>query len=232
MIGGQVVADANGPLLVWEIPYYPTYAFAVDGFEPSELERLRADGVARSLRFDGGEVEVGEVESGEVQGGGLGRYVALDWDAVDHWFEEDDEVFVHARSPYHRIDVLSSSRRVEVKVAGTVVADSSAPTLLFETGLPTRYYLPKVDVRMELMRESSTSTGCPYKGTARYWSVALPGDGGPEQHPDLAWGYDFPTREAAPIAGLVCFYNEHVDLTVDGEQPGRPDSPFSADKFA
>jgi uncharacterized protein (DUF427 family) len=142
---------------------------------------------------------------------------------MDAWFEEDEEVFVHPRSPYTRIDALASSRHVEVIVNGVTVADSTHPTLLFETGLPTRYYLPKVDVRLDLLRESSATSACPYKGFARYWSV----DTGSGVAEDVGWSYPTPLRESEQVAGLVCFYNERVDLRVDGELQERPKTPFS-----
>jgi len=214
MLGGAFVADADGPLLVWERPYYPTYFFPKNAVDADTLDALV---LANAAHF------VDESTDPRLEG-----FVAFDWDAIDHWFEEDEEVFVHPRDPYHRIDTLQSSRAVRVEVAGRVVAESSSPKLLFETGLPTRYYLPKTDVRMDWLRESTTSTGCPYKGTARYWGVDIDGT----HHDDLAWSYDFPARESAPIAGYVCFYNEHVDLFIDGEPEARPESPFSADGFA
>jgi uncharacterized protein (DUF427 family) len=112
---------------------------------------------------------------------------------------------------------------VVVSIDGTEVADSSSPVILFETGLPPRYYLPKTDVRMDLLVPSESSTECPYKGTAEYWSIEI----GDTVGDDLAWSYPFPAHESAPIAGLICFYNEKVDITVDGELLGRPKTVFS-----
>jgi uncharacterized protein (DUF427 family) len=149
--------------------------------------------------------------------------IAFDWGAMSNWFEEDEEVFVHARDPYSRIDTLRSSRHVEVVINGVKVADSHHPTLLFETGLPTRYYLPKVDVRMDLFTATDSATDCPYKGTAEYWSVTA----GDEVFTDVVWSYRHPVAESAKIAGLVCFYNERVDIYVDGELEGRPKTQFS-----
>ena len=136
MLGGEFIADADGPLLVWERPYYPTYFFPQDAVDAGALDELMSTKAAH----------VGESSDPRLEG-----FVALDWNAIDHWFEEDEEVFVHARDPYHRIDTLQSSRTVRVEIAGHVVAESSSPKLLFETGLPTRYYLPKTDVRMEML---------------------------------------------------------------------------------
>jgi uncharacterized protein (DUF427 family) len=142
---------------------------------------------------------------------------------MDHWFEEDEEVFVHARDPYTRIDVLPSNRRVRIEVDGETVADSTNASFLFETGLPTRYYFPKTDVRMDLMTPTDRVTACPYKGTARYWSVSV----GRETHEDLLWGYDSPFPESQKIAGLVSFYNEKVDIYVDEVLQERPKTKFS-----
>ena len=103
-----------------------------------------------------------------------------------------------------------------VEVDGVVVADSTNPTILYETGLPPRYYLPVTDVRMAHLTPTETSTGCPYKGFASYWTV----DVGHGPHTDLAWGYDEPLPESAPVKGLICFYNERVALTIDGERLG------------
>lgn len=150
--------------------------------------------------------------------------MAFQWDKMDAWYEEDEEVFVHARDPYKRIDILESSRHIKVAVDGVTVADSNRPMMLFETGLPVRYYLPKIDVRMELLEPTETQTACPYKGrTSRYWAIRVNG----ASHQDLVWCYDYPTQEAAKIAGRVCFYDERVELYVDGELQQKPQTPWS-----
>jgi uncharacterized protein (DUF427 family) len=131
---------------------------------------------------------------------------------MDAWFEEDEEVFTHARDPYTRVDILASSRHVRVEVGGLTIAETTQPTLLFETGLPTRYYVPKPHVRMDLLTPTETATHCPYKGQAAYWSVRI----GDELVPDIAWSYPTPLPESQKIAGLVCFYPDKVDLYVDG----------------
>jgi uncharacterized protein (DUF427 family) len=149
--------------------------------------------------------------------------VRFEWDAMDAWFEEDEEVFTHARSPHTRVDILPSSRRVRVEVDGVTVADSTSPKLLFETGLPVRYYLPKPHVHIDLLEPTDTVSHCPYKGQARYWSVRA----GDTVHADLAWSYPTPLPESERVAGLVCFYNEKVDIYVDEVLQPRPKSPFS-----
>jgi len=138
---------------------------------------------------------------------------------MDAWYEEEDEVFVHARDPHKRVDVLQSSRHVVVSVGGTVLADSRRPCLLFETGLPTRYYIPPDDVRMDLLRPSEKHTQCPYKGTASYLSS--------ETEEDIAWFYPEPIPEQPRIAGLIAFFNERVDVEVDGEPEERPETQWS-----
>ena len=145
------------------------------------------------------------------------------WDTGLSWFEEALEVHVHARDPSKRVDVVPSERFVRVELDGQVVAESSRPHALFETSLPTRWYLPLADVRQELLVPSDTVSVCPYKGTASYWSVQT-GDG---LHRDVVWTYPEPIAECPRIAGLVCFFNEKVDLVIDGVPQERPRSPWS-----
>lgn len=230
VLGGVVVVDHTHPLLVWEVPYFPTYYFPREVFAPgvlTETERTR-----RSPSR--GEATILDVTAGgSTAPGGAYTYVtspitelegkvALVWSAMDHWFEEDEEVYVHARDPYTRIDILPSSRRVRVEIDGVIVAESGVPRVLHESGLPPRYYLPKTDVRLDLLVPTSTVTACPYKGTARYWSVTVNG----VTSDDVAWGYDSPLPESAAIAGYVSFYNERVDIFVDGELQERPVTKF------
>ena len=140
------------------------------------------------------------------------------------WFEEDEQIFVHPKDPYKRVDILPSSRHVKVGVEGQTLAESSNVLALFETGLPTRYYLPKTSVTdWALLKNSSTTTKCPYKGEANYFSIILP-DG--RQADDLVWYYIHPTSESIGIAGRLCFYNEKVDIWVDGVQQERPKTKF------
>ena len=138
----------------------------------------------------------------------LRDHVRIDWDQMDEWLEEDEPVYVHARSPYTRVDILNSSRHVEVAVDGVVVADSHQPRILFETGLVPRFYLPMADVRLDLLTPTTSTTRCPYKGTATYWSVG--------QHRDIAWCYRAPLPESQKVAGLICFYQERAAIVVDG----------------
>jgi uncharacterized protein (DUF427 family) len=155
----------------------------------------------------------------------LSELVSFYWEPLDHWYEEDEEVFVHPRDPFHRIDVLPTSRRVRVSLDGTELADTTNAKVLHETGLPPRWYIPREDVRFEALTEAEgIQTRCPYKGiTSGYWSA-----GDTEA---VAWTYDETLPEVAPIEGHIAFFNERVDIEVDGESEERPDSPFAGDDW-
>ncbi|MFN8456022.1 MAG: DUF427 domain-containing protein [Anaerolineae bacterium] len=153
----------------------------------------------------------------------LKGYISFKWDAMEAWYEEEEEVFVHARDPYKRVDVMPSSRHVRVVMAGETVAESRRPYLLFETSLPTRYYLPREDVRLDLLEPSGLKTRCPYKGIASYWSVKI----GDQMFKNVIWSYPDPIPENPKIKNLMCFFNERVDLYVDGELQPRPQTPWS-----
>ena len=218
-LAGELVADTTRPLLVWEKPYYPTYYFPLDDVR---RELLTPDGgiVHSPSRGDGRSFTV-RVGSKEAAGAAL-RYeqspfeelrnaIRLDWHALDAWFEEDEQVFTHPRDPYTRIDILPSSRHVRVAADGVTIAETDKPTLLFETGLPTRYYLPKTHTRMDLLVPSETVSHCPYKGEAEYWSLRSD-----RTIDDIAWSYRTPLPESQKIAGLISFYPDKVSLYVDG----------------
>ena len=229
-IGGTTVADSANVKMVWEIPYFPTYYFPQDAVR---MDLLTASGETTRSPSRGtaslNDITVGDrtVEKAarvwtESEIEDVAGYVSFDWAAMDAWFEEDVEVHIHARDPYTRIDIAPSSRTIRVEVDGVVVAESNRGSFLFETGLPVRYYLPKTDVHFEYLTASDTSTGCPYKGTARYWSI----DVGQGTHEDVVWGYDTPLRESQEIAGLVAFYNEKLDIFVDGVAEEKPKTKF------
>jgi uncharacterized protein (DUF427 family) len=230
-LGGEAVADTTRPVLVWEVPYYPAYYIPVEDVRA----RLRPDGAGPRSPSRGRASAYTVIAGAREAAGAALRYedspvaelrdlVRLDWHAMDAWFEEDEEVFTHPRDPYTRVDVLAGSRHVRVEVAGATIAESSSPRLLFETGLPERFYLPKPHVRLDLLVASDTVTHCPYKGRAEWWSVRTP-DGA--VHPDLAWSYRAPLPESQKIAGLIAFYDEKVDVYVDGVRQPRPVTKFS-----
>lgn len=227
---GRLVADTLSPRLVWEVPYYPAYYFPA--------EDVRAELIATGTSEHSpsrGDATVYDVSTGAAQAKAAARryvdspieelrgLVRFDWDAMSEWFEEDEPVYTHPRDPYSRVDILASSRHIRIEVDGVTVADSVRPHILFETGLPARYYLPLTDVRMELLQPTTTQSHCPYKGTATYHTV----DTGHGVHEDLVWMYRAPLPESQKVAGLVCFYNEKVDTYVDGVLQARPHTAFS-----
>lgn len=221
-LDGHLVADTTQPLYVWEIPYYPTYyvpaSDVVATLVPTgEVKRSpsRGDGHIHDVKVAGATAPGAALTFPESPFEELRDHVRLDWDAMSAWFEEDEEVFTHPRSPFTRVDILPTSRHVEVRSGDTVLADSDHAQVLFETGLPPRWYLPRLDVRMDLLSPSATITHCPYKGTASH--LAFPIDRTPT---DVAWTYRTPLRESQNIAGLVAFYDDRVTVLVDG-QPTR-----------
>jgi uncharacterized protein (DUF427 family) len=226
---GQLVFDTTRALYVWEVPYYPQYyvprsdvvdEFLVDDDHPQKVQF----GPSRqySLRV-GDTVRQGVVRVFDADGDGpVPGTVRFDWDCLA-WFEEDEPIVGHPRNPYSRVDALRAHRHVRVGLDGVLLADTTAPVLLFETGLPTRYYIDRTDVVFANLEPSDTQTLCPYKGvTSGYWSVRVGGT----VHADLAWTYDYPLAAVAPIAGMIAFYNEKLDLVVDGVALPRPKTHF------
>jgi len=229
-LNGEVVADTYAPLLVWEIPNYPTYYIPRSDIK---AELIPSGETEHKSGF--GEAEILHVETGAGKAENAARRypdspvtelrdaVRLDWAAMSEWLEEDEPVYVHPRDPHTRVDILARPRHVRVEIDGVTVAESDQPRLLFETGLPTRYYMPISALRTDLLRPSDTSTHCPYKGTAGYWSV----DTGTRVHKDVVWIYRTPLPESQKVAGLACFYNERVDIYLDGQKLPRPKSPLA-----
>ncbi|MFQ5398968.1 MAG: DUF427 domain-containing protein [Anaerolineae bacterium] len=228
-LGGEIVADSKRTLLVWEgggprIHYYfPQEDVRLDLLE--ETGRSGKGRVTWHVKVGDRVAENAAWSHTEPPAGleGIRGYIAFRWHKMDHWYEEEEEVFVHPRDPYHRVDTVPSSRHIRVEVDGVTVAETTRPYLLFETNLPTRYYIPPEDVRMELLEPTDTQTACPYKGTASYWSVKI----GDKVHKDIVWGYPDPIPECPKIKGLLSFYNEKLDIYVDGELEARPQSPWS-----
>lgn len=230
--GGTTVVDSRRPVLVWEpgraVPLYafPTGDVRTDLLHPAERPATGTH-TGSTLFYDlvvGGERVPNAAWT--FPGAELADHIAFAWfDAgrtvLDHWYEEEEEIFVHPRDPYKRVDAIRSSRHVQVAVEGTVIADTRAPVLLFETGLPIRYYVPAQDVRLDLLTPTDLRTACPYKGTARYWS--FPAGSAP---PNVAWSYPEPVAAVAVIKDHVALYNEVVDITVDGELLERPATEF------
>jgi len=227
----RLLADSERVLLVYEtkrppVYWFPTSDVRMDLLTPKPPSPGVASGTVRWRSNTGGKVAdnlAWSYAEPSAELAPLADHVAFYWNAVDAWFEEDEEVFVHPRDPYTRVDTVHSSRHLRVEVDGQVVAETQRPVLLYETGLPTRYYIPKLDVRMDLLEATRTVTQCPYKGTASYWSLRV----GDKTYPDFVWSYPRPIPEVPRIENLLCFYNEKVDLFVDGVKQDRPVSPFS-----
>jgi len=230
LLAGELVADTARPLLVWEHPYYPTY-YVPSADVRAELVPYGADS---DKTLGEAEILTVKVASGAAAVGAARRYpasparqlhdaVRFEWNAMSEWLEEDEPVYTHPRDPHTRVDILASSRHIRVEVDGLTVADSTSPRILFETGLPPRYYLPLTDIRTELLRPSDTQSHCPYKGTASYWSV----DTGTSVHEDIVWIYRAPLPESQKIAGLAAFYDEKVDVYIDDVHQRAPQTKWS-----
>jgi len=202
--GGHGVEAMGAPRLGDRIVLDPSVPFSVRSTEGEPLVVRRGGCEARAFRPADPD---------------LAGYLILDFHSVDAWFEEDERNVGHPRDPFHRIDIVHSSRDVRVELGGEVVAESSDPYLLFEPPLPVRYYLPAEDVRMDLLQPSDTRTFCAYKGEASYFSH-------PDE-PDVAWTYIAPLREAAEVTDRIAFFGELVDLVIDGERLERPVTPWS-----
>ena len=224
VLGGEIVVESDHAKMLHETGYLPTYYFPIEDVNQDLLEKtdhtthcpFKGDATYWSVKADG---EVAEnavwgypepLDSSPIPA----DYVAIYFGAMDRWFEEDEEISVHPKDPYHRVDVRAGSRHVKVTVGGETIAESDRPKILFETGLPPRYYLPPEDVNTDLLTPSETVTHCPYKGAATYWSAEMNG----KTIEDVAWSYPEPLPEAAKTEGHYCFLGDGVETEVDGER--------------
>jgi uncharacterized protein (DUF427 family) len=235
MLGGETVVDSRRALILFEQGHLPVYYLPLEDVRQDLLEETGRHTTCPRK----GEATYYTVRAGDrVAENAAWRYpepiddcpdisghVAFYWSAMDSWWEEDDQVFKHARDPYHRVDVLRSSRHVTVAVGGEVVADTERPLLLLETGLPPRWYVPRADVRIDRLVPSATASTCPYKGDASYFGVRAGGG----VHEDIAWSYLTPIPECPKIEQAICFFTERdtVTLTVDGEEQERAETPWT-----
>lgn len=233
LFAGETVVDSRRVKLLHETGHLPVYYLPEDDvrtdlLEPSQkMTQCPHKGAAtyRSIRV-GDRVAQDAVwayrepiESAPF----LAGHCALQWDALDTWLVEDAEAFGHPRDPYSRIDVYPTSRHIRILVGGELVAESRRARVLFEAALPARYYLPAEDVKTELLEQSPNTTRCAYKGLASYWHVRA----GEELHEDLVWTYADPQHDAEPVRDLLCFFNERVDLELDGQFEERPRTQWS-----
>jgi uncharacterized protein (DUF427 family) len=242
LLAGEEVVDSTRALLVWEPKrVVPSYAVAIEdvrgelvpapasesagSWQPPILHpgipfsEHSTEGQAFDLRTPRAMREGVAFAPADPD---LAGHVVLDHRGFDAWYEEDEPIIGHPRDPFHRIDTRRSSRHVRIELDGELLAESSRATLLFETRLPTRFYLPREDVLADL-RPSARHTHCPYKGQASYWSLEVAG----RAQQDLAWSYEDPLPEVGPVTGLVAFYDERVDVVLDGERRARPRTAVS-----
>ncbi len=230
---GETIADSKHVLLLRETGNLPVYYFPPEDvrmglLEPTDLHTTCPyKGLASYWTIKVGDrVAENAVWSyqdplpahPEIKG-----YLAFYWNKMDAWYEEEEQIYAHPRDPYHRVDALPSSRHVRVVIGGETIAETDHPHLLFETSLPTRYYIPREDVRMDLLEPTDKHTRCPYKGEASYFTVRV----GDQVYPDLVWSYPDPIPECPKIKNLLAFYNEKVDIYVDGELQERPKTKWS-----
>jgi uncharacterized protein (DUF427 family) len=229
----ETVVDALRPYLLHETDRLPVYYFDRDDVRMDVLEGPEDGGEEEGK----GVAERWTMRVGERTAPGaawsypeppdeaefLAGLVAFAWNELDEWFCEDEQLFGHPRDPYKRIDVYRTTRHVRVLLDGEVLADTQRAAALFETGLPPRFYIPAGDVRTDMLEPSSKRTRCAYKGSASYWSVRL----GDELHEDLVWTYRDPDDDARDVRDLLCFFNERVDLELDGEIAERPQTQWS-----
>ena len=232
LLGGKTVLDSRRVMMLHETGRLPVWHFPE---EDLQVDLEPSSKVISTL--EKGEIRYRSVRVGErvvpdavwsypdppEEASFLAGYVALEWEAFDAWFVEDEQAFGHPRDPYSRIDVWKTTRNVRVLVDDEAVADSRRAKILFETGLPPRYYLPPEDVRTELLAPSSKKTRCAYKGSASYWHL----DVGGRRHNNLVWAYPDPQHDAEPVRDYLCFFNERVDLEIDGELSERPRTQWS-----
>jgi len=224
-LGGKCIANSKNVLLIRGAGHLPIYYFpkkdvkleflsqAESGDKNKSVWTIR---VGETVREHGGWSYANQSE--------IKDHIAFHWDKMDAWFEEDEQVYVHARDPFKRLDTIASSRSLHVDINGQTIAQTERPVLLFETALPARFYIPKLDCRLDLLVPSSKQTRCPYKGTASHYSVKA----GDKLIEDIVWTYPFPTPEMSKIKGLLCFYHEKLDeFYVDGEKLAKVKTPWS-----
>jgi uncharacterized protein (DUF427 family) len=227
LVGGRPLFDTTRAKLLYETGILPVPYIPVEDFDHELLERtdrithcpFKGEAAYWSIR-GGAENAVWAYEDPKLEAAWLKDHAAVYWHLVDGWLIEEEPVFAHLRDPYHRVDVHESSRPVTVLAGGAVIARSARPKLLFETGLPTRVYVPRADIGA-LLTESETRTKCPYKGHSTYWSL-------PEIK-DAGWSYEAPLAEASKIAGHVSFDGQGIEVKLGPPSATVPAPPPPAD---
>ncbi len=233
LFGGETVVDSTKAKLLHETGHLPIYYFPDEDVRFDLLESTEK----RTHCPHKGDATYWTIRVGDRQAPDavwayreplepapfLRGHVAFYWNAVDEWFAEDELLFGHARDPFHRIDVYDSTRHVHVSLDGETLADTRRARILFENGLPPRYYIPPEDVRSELLVPSDKKTTCAYKGHASYWDVKV----GDRVEEGVVWAYPTPAHDAERVRDYLCFFNERVDLDVEGERVERPVTQWS-----
>ncbi|KXT10102.1 hypothetical protein AC579_9698 [Pseudocercospora musae] len=241
LFNGRYIVKTTKSVFVWEHPFYPQLyipASEIKSYFEARSEDLKLTPgqeikgeddkvIATQWTFTVSDKSVEKILAFATDlpepSKELSDLVKIDFASMDQWFEESTPIFVHPKDPFKRIDILQSTRHIRVSIAGQVVADTDSSMHLYETGLPCRYYLPLTRVDASVLRPSKTLTQCPYKGEAEYYSVEIDG----KIYEDVIWYYNRPLLESARVEGLVCFYNEKVDIELDGEVLEKPISPFA-----
>ncbi|PHH86516.1 hypothetical protein CDD83_10114 [Cordyceps sp. RAO-2017] len=236
LLNHSTIVDTTKAVHVWEHDGYPQLYVPLTelaGCSIRDKQLVRSDGVTRAAVVEltvPARNGIPELKTDRVlrftddRGlGALTNLVRLEFGSMDRWLEEDVPVYVHPKDPFKRIDILPSSRPIEVKVAGRTVAKASSSAHLLETGLPPRYYISPGAVDPVALRRSDLVTRCPYKGDAEYYHVVVDG----RELKNLVWCYRTTTHESSGVAGLLCFYNEEVDIYLDGVLQEKPETPFS-----
>ncbi|TCD63741.1 hypothetical protein EIP91_004992 [Steccherinum ochraceum] len=218
LFGGEYIVDTTQAKLGWTKKWYPYYYFKPSDLKSKYLvQKAKSDGKTTTYDLVVGDKKA-EGAITEYHDGFFRGLALIEFGAIDRWFEEEKQIFVHPKDPYKRVDVLQSSRHVRVELNGVELANTTKPRLLFETLLRTRTYIPPTDVNLGLLRPSTYTTECPYKGVANYYDVHLP-DGTVAKN--VVWWYRTAQPECAEIEGFLAFYDEKLDVFVDGELVGK-----------
>lgn len=204
-IGDTAVADSREAVIFRESPFKLLYGFPQDHVNTDTLG------------------DKAQEKDDEELGDELSGFRFVEFDAVDRWMEEEEELIGHPRDPFTRIDVRRSALKIRVEKDGALIAETDRPRILVETGLPIRYYIPKEDVNWEVLEETDYQTVCPYKGRASYWSIKA----GKETYENMVWHYPNPFDDAKPVCDCVGLYQEKLDVTVDGEPEKKPPRFFT-----
>ena len=226
-LGGETVADSRRVKALFEtgrmmVFYFPRDDVAMDNMEPTERKThcpLKGEASYWTVRAGGCEADnaAWSYEQPVAAAQFLAGMIAFDYDAMDAWYQELDRVFAHPRDPYHRYDIHETDQHLTVWLEDTCIAQSGGALVLFETGLPPRFYLPPGAVRTELLTRSEKLTECPYKGEARHWHVEVDG----KRVENAAWSYPRPFGEAGRIRDYLSFYPAKLRVEVDDQQLGR-----------